>query len=78
MLLLFVAMPIKYLAGDPSAVKLVGMIHGLLFVALVALIAVVGYLDQWNKKLIAFALFSACIPFGMVALDRQMKKQLGA
>ena len=34
-LLLFIAVPIKYYANDPSLVKLLGMPHGLLFVAFV-------------------------------------------
>jgi len=34
-LLLFIAVPIKYYANDPSLVKLLGMPHGLLFVAYV-------------------------------------------
>jgi integral membrane protein len=35
--LLFVAMPLKYLAGMPLAVRVVGSLHGALFVALLAL-----------------------------------------
>ena|SRR5690606_15515118 len=34
LLLLGVAMPLKYLAGQPLAVRVVGMIHGLLFLLL--------------------------------------------
>jgi integral membrane protein len=33
LVLLFVAMPLKYFAGMPKAVSVVGMAHGLLFVA---------------------------------------------
>ena len=32
LLLLFVAMPMKYLADRPSMVRILGMAHGLLFV----------------------------------------------
>ena len=37
LLLLFVTVPIKYLNGDPQYVKLLGMPHGLLFVAYIVL-----------------------------------------
>ena len=36
LLLLGVAMPLKYLAGEPMAVRITGSLHGLLFVLLVA------------------------------------------
>lgn len=36
--LLLVAMPLKYLAGQPLAVRVAGSVHGALFVALVLLI----------------------------------------
>ena len=35
LVLLFVAMPLKYFAGVPMAVKVVGWIHGVLFAAVV-------------------------------------------
>jgi integral membrane protein len=41
-LLLFIAVPIKYYANDPYLVKLLGMPHGLLFVAFVILSLVNG------------------------------------
>ena len=36
-LLLFIAVPIKYLADDPTYVKLLGMPHGVLFMAYIIL-----------------------------------------
>ena len=32
LILVFIAMPLKYLAGIPLAVKIVGMAHGVLFI----------------------------------------------
>ena len=74
LLLLFVAMPIKYILGNPSVVKVVGMTHGLLFVALVFLICIVASEAKWPKNMICFALASAVLPFGMFALDRKLKR----
>jgi integral membrane protein len=35
LILLFIAMPLKYMAGIPLATKVVGMIHGILFFAFI-------------------------------------------
>ena len=51
LLLLFVAVPIKYNLGDPAYVKLLGMPHGLLFMAYLVL----AYLlkdDQDRKSVV--------------------------
>ncbi len=50
LLLLFVAVPIKYLNGDPQYVKLLGMPHGLLFVAYIVLAIWLKPDFKWSKK----------------------------
>ena len=47
-LLLFVAVPIKYYADDPQLVKLLGMPHGLLFVTYVVLSIINSRILKWN------------------------------
>ena len=74
LLLLFFAMPLKYLFGIPLAVKLVGTAHGILFMALIALIALVSNRDKWPKTLTIIALVSSSLPFGMFFLEGKMKK----
>ncbi len=75
LVLLFVAMPLKYLANIPQAVTIVGGLHGALFVAL----GVTAYLvkDRYNKSfkwgLIVFV--SSIIPFGTFYMDKQWKKE---
>ena len=49
-LLLFIAMPIKYLLDDPTYVKLLGMPHGILFVAYIAFSILGKYKFNWNYK----------------------------
>ena len=74
LLLLFIAMPVKYLAGDPSLVRIVGMVHGILFLGFVCLVFVACYRDQWSRRLILVALVTSSVPFGMFVLSREMKK----
>ena len=73
-LLLFIAVPIKYYANDPSLVKLLGMPHGLLFVAYVILSLVSSKKYRWNSKKTLVVLISSVIPFGTFYVDYKYLK----
>ena len=75
-LLLFIAVPIKYYANDPSLVKLLGMPHGLLFVAYVILSLVNSKKYRWNSKKTLVVLISSVIPFGTFYVDYKYFKKL--
>ena len=75
-LLLFIAVPIKYYANDPSLVKLLGMPHGLLFVAYVILSLVSSKEYRWNSKKTLVVLISSVIPFGTFYVDYKYFKIL--
>jgi integral membrane protein len=68
-LLLFVAVPIKYYANDPSLVKLLGMPHGLLFVAFVILSFVNSKKYNWSFIKTIVVLISSIVPFGTFYVD---------
>jgi integral membrane protein len=72
LVLLGVAMPLKYLAGIPEAVKWTGWIHGLLFIfyCLAILLALVNGRLSFAKSVLAF--FAALIPFGPFLIDRKL------
>ncbi|MFZ1858093.1 MAG: DUF3817 domain-containing protein [Chitinophagaceae bacterium] len=78
LVLLLVAMPLKYFADMPMAVTIVGGLHGVLFVSL----AVTAYLvkDQYNKSfgwgLKVFV--ASIIPFGTFYMDKEWKKEEAA
>ena len=73
-LLLFIAVPIKYYTNDPSLVKLLGMPHGLLFVAYVILSLVNSKEYRWNSKKTLVVLISSVIPFGTFYVDYKYLK----
>ena len=75
LVLLFIAMPLKYFAGMPLAVTIVGSIHGALFVAFMILAYLVR--EQYNKSLAwGFKAFLASIvPFGTFYMDKYWKKE---
>jgi integral membrane protein len=68
-LLLFIAVPIKYYANDPSLVKLLGMPHGLLFVAFVILSLVNSKKYNWSFIKTIVVLISSIVPFGTFYVD---------
>ena len=73
-LLLFVAMPLKYLADEPSMVRSVGMVHGLLFVLFI-INAIQAKLEYgWTGGRMVRVFGTAFVPFGMILLDRMVKR----
>ncbi len=70
LVLLFIAMPLKYLAGIPLAVKIVGMTHGILFILFViALYKSVREYNWQNKMTIKLFIYSL-IPFGFIPIEK--------
>jgi integral membrane protein len=73
LLLFFGAMPLKYLAGQPAAVTVVGWAHGLLFVLVLAALAIVMLQRRWPLRRGALVFVSALVPFGPFVIDRRMR-----
>lgn len=75
LVLLFVAMPLKYLADLPEAVKYTGWVHGLLFILYLVALANVKFTQLWPLKKVVIAFLASLIPFGTFILDREWKKE---
>ena len=75
LVLLCIAMPLKYFADSPMAVKVVGYMHGFLFIAFVVLAWETK--NALNKGFIWFigAFIASLLPFGTFVLDNKMKKE---
>ncbi|WP_019414044.1 DUF3817 domain-containing protein [Paenisporosarcina sp. TG20] len=74
LILLFLAMPLKYFAGIPEAVSVVGAIHGFLFVTYCLTIAYMTFVVKWPFIYSVIAVIVAFIPFGNFLLDRRLEK----
>jgi integral membrane protein len=73
--LLSVAMPMKYFMGMPEVVRVVGSIHGALFVLYVGLLAVLHVKQQWSFMFSLYALTASVVPFGTFFLDRYLREK---
>ena len=72
LLLLGIAMPLKYLANFPQAVSVVGWLHGALFVGLCAALLHTMVAARWPFLRGAVVFIAAVVPFGPFLLDRRM------
>jgi integral membrane protein len=75
LVLLGIAMPLKYLAGMPGAVRAVGMAHGVLFVLYVAALVHVQLTAQWRLKRSLALFVAAILPLGPFLAERWLRDQ---
>ncbi len=70
LLLLGIAMPLKYMMDMPLAVKYVGWAHGLLFMAYIVGLYLAADEQKWGFKTIALGFIAALLPFGPFVFHR--------
>ena len=70
--LLGIAMPLKYLAGHPEMVEVVGMAHGLLFIAYCLMLAYAWFTKMLPIKWAAAGIIASVLPFGPFVFDRKL------
>ena len=74
LLLLFVAMPLKYFLNMPEMVRIVGMAHGILFIAYIVLATVLKVEEKWSLKKYLLVCIASVIPFGTFIVENKMLK----
>jgi integral membrane protein len=75
LILLGVAMPLKYAFDRPEAVKIVGWVHGVLFIVFVLALAAAARRHQWNLRKSAAVFIAALLPFGPFIIDSRLKRE---
>ncbi|HAK77958.1 MAG TPA: DUF3817 domain-containing protein [Runella sp.] len=77
LVLVFVAVPLKYMAHNPSWVKAIGPVHGILFVLFVFSTLKVSLEQRWPFRTVTWKVLLACfIPFGTFYIDAVILKKL--
>ena len=73
--LLFVAVPLKHLAGLPESTRLMGALHGLTFLAFCWAVVRARAEGQLNGKDMVRLVVGACIPFGGIVNERWLRSR---
>lgn len=75
LVLLGIAMPLKYVFGLPLAVRVVGMLHGLLFVLYALLVLEALGAGRFTFRTAALAMLASVLPFGPFVFERKLGSQ---
>jgi integral membrane protein len=75
-ILLFVAMPLKYLAGFPLAVRIAGSIHGALFLVFLVALYRAARARAWPRRRSLTAFVSSILPFGTFVFDASLRREI--
>ena len=69
LILMGIAMPLKYYADSPAAVRVVGMAHGILFVLYCLNVVFAHFKFNWTFTKTGLALLASVLPFGTFVAD---------
>lgn len=72
LVLLLIAMPLKYWAGLPQAVQVVGMAHGVLFIMYILWVIQAKIEYNWSLKNTFWALVASVVPLGTFYADAKL------
>jgi integral membrane protein len=74
LLLLGIAMPLKYLFDQPLAVRYTGMIHGILFIVFVYALLNAALTHKWSLSRTALVFGASLIPLGPLLIEPLLKR----
>ena len=73
---LLIAMPAKYVYGNEYFVKLLGLPHGLLFIAYIIIALILKRKTSWINKDFIIVISASIVPFGTFYIDRKYLNNL--
>ena len=76
LLLLFIAVPLKYLVGNESFVKLLGMPHGVLFILYIVFAFIFQKKMKWTLINFLIILVASVVPFGTFYIDKKYLRKI--
>ncbi|PLY08959.1 MAG: hypothetical protein C0626_08030 [Arcobacter sp.] len=74
LVLLFIAMPIKYIGENPYPVKIIGMTHGILFILFMIFLFESLRKYNWENRFSVRLFIYSIIPFGSFIIEKKIKK----
>jgi integral membrane protein len=76
LVLVFVGMPLKYFAGQPLVVAVVGTAHGFLFVVYLASAFDLALKARWRFGRTILVLLAGTVPFMSFVMERRVERDL--
>lgn len=76
LILVFIAMPVKYLLDMPEATKAIGLVHGILFIVFIFATIVISISQKWNISRVMMVMASSVLPFGTFYIDKKILSKL--
>ena len=77
LLLVFVAMPLKYLGDDERLVSVVGVMHGWLYLVYLVTAFTLAYRLRWPLTRTVLVLLAGTVPFMSFVAERRVVRELG-
>ena len=71
LILVFVAMPVKYIGDDDSLVRIVGVAHGWLYIAYIITVLTLAYQGRWRPLRTLLVLLAGTVPFASFVAERK-------
>ena len=75
LVLLGIAMPLKHFAEMPEAVRIVGWVHGILFIGFLVALMLARDAMRWSFRWTGLVLLAALLPFGPFVIDSRLRKE---
>lgn len=72
LVLVFVAMPMKYIGDDPTLVRIVGVAHGWLYVVYLITALTLAYQARWRPVRTVLVLLAGTVPFASFVAERKV------
>jgi integral membrane protein len=76
--LVFVAMPLKYLAHDESVISVVGPLHGSLYIVYLVVAFDLAHRNRWSVPQTLLLLLAGTVPFLTFVVERRITRRLHA
>ncbi len=76
LVLVFVAVPVKYLGGNPTLVQAIGPVHGAIFLLFLLNALSVGIEHKWKFDTVWRVVLACFIPFGTFYIDNKILSKL--
>ncbi len=70
-----ITMPLKYLADNPTPNKILGNIHGILFIVYILLVVACARQFKWSAKETIASFIASVLPFGTFIADVKIFKR---